>query len=334
MNVTLRQVRAAVSVATHRSFRRAAEAMHLSQPALSLAVSELEQQLGVTLFDRTSRSVTATEIGIAFVHEAGRLLGDFDRLLQETGDVVRSRRGRVVVSCVASIAGRIMPLVLRRCSELHPHLDVSVRDDVATQVLTAVRQRDSDFGLTIAPAALGEGMLFESLHQDRFHVVCLRDHRLAKKRSITWRDLNGENLIALSSSSGTHDMIRDEMVRQRVQAGRSTPVSHLSAVHGMLEAGFGVSVLPEIALPVAGHPTLVTRPLVEPVLSRSIGIYRRRDRSLSPAASALLDVVRSVLKEVGREPCCVPGPPVEGVESATAKSKAGAAGRRSRTVRR
>ena len=296
MNVTLRLVRAAVSVATHGSFRRAAEAIHLSQPALSLAVSELEQQLGIKLFDRTSRSVTTTDVGSAFLREASRVLGDFDRLLHETGDIAQSRRGRVVVSCVASVAGRIMPLVLQRSSELHPQLDVTVSDDVAIQVLSAVRHREADFGLTVAPAELGEGMLFEAMHEDRFHVVCLADHRLARKRSVAWRDLNGENLIALSTSSGMQHMVRDEMVRQRIKPARSTPVSHLSTVHGMLEAGVGVSILPAIALPVREHPTLVARPLVEPVMSRSIGIYRRRDRSLSPAAAALLDVVRSVLQ--------------------------------------
>ena len=302
MNVTLRHMRAAVSVAAHGSFRRAAEAVHLSQPALSLAVSELEQQLGLTLFDRTSRSVTTTDVGSAFLREASRLLADFDRLLQETGDVAQSRRGRVVVSCVASVAGRIMPLVLQRSFELHPQLDVIVHDDVAIQVLSAVRHREADFGLTVEPAELGEGMLFEALHQDRFHLVCLADHRLARKRSVAWRDLNGLSLIALSTSSGTQHVLRDEMVRQRIELARSTPVSQLSTVHGMLEAGLGVSILPAIALPVNGHPTLVTRPLVEPVMSRTIGIYRRRDRSLSPAAAALLEVVRFVLQGIGDAP--------------------------------
>lgn len=298
MNVTLRHLRAAVGVGTYGSFRQAAEAVHLSQPALSLAISELEEQLGVKLFDRTSRSVTATELGSGFVQEAARLLGDLDRMVKEVGDVAKSRRGRVVVSCVSSIAGRVMPLALERCATSHPQIDVSIRDDVAIQVLAAVQARNADFGLTIAPQELSEGMSFEPLHEDRFHLVCPKNHPLARKREVAWQHLNGVSLIALSTSSGTHQMLRDEMVRQRVQPAQSTPVSHLSTVHGMLEAGFGVAVLPEIALPVPGHPTLVARPLVEPELSRSIGVYSRRDRSFSPAASAFLEVVRAVLREL------------------------------------
>ena len=296
MNVTLRHLRAAIAVARHQSFRRAAESVHLSQPALSLAVSELEQALGVRLFDRTSRSVRVTDVGEAFVQGAGRVLADFERLVQEVGDIAHARRGRVVVSCVSSIAGRIMPRVLARCAQLYPGVDVTVHDDVAQQVLAAVRTREADFGLTIAPADVPPEMVFEPLHEDRFHLVCPATHRLAGRKRVAWKDLQGEALVALSTTSGTHRMIGDELVRQRVQPARSTPVSHLSTVHGMLEAGHGVAVLPVIALPIEGHPTLVARPLVRPAMSRTIGAYRRKDRSLSPAAAALLEVVRGVFQ--------------------------------------
>lgn len=298
MNVTLRHLRAAVGVAQYRSFRRAAEAVHLSQPALSLAISELEESLGVVLFDRTSRSVATTEVGEAFIKGAVRLLGDFDGLIGEIGDIAQSRRGKVVVSCVSSIAGRIMPLALQACALQYPQVDVTIRDDVALQVLSAVRSREADFGLTVVPAVVGEDMLFEAMHVDRFHFVCPRDHRLAGQSKVAWKDLNGENLISLSTNSGTHQMVHEVLIRQAVEPARTTPVSHLSTVHGMLEMGFGVAVLPEIALPLAKHPTLVSRPLVVPELSRTIGAYRRRDRSLSPAASAFLSVVRTVFKEI------------------------------------
>ena len=98
--------------------------------------------------------------------------------------------------------------------------------------------------------------------------------------------------------SGTHGIISAELERQQVHVTQQTLVSHLSTVHGMLESGFGVAVLPKIALPVPEHPTLVSIPLVQPVLSRTIGVYRRRDRSLSPAAAAFLDFTRDVLQEL------------------------------------
>lgn len=187
-----------------------------------------------------------------------------------------------------------MPLALRACAQRYPEVHVTIRDDVALQVLSAVRSREADFGLTIVPAQLGEDMIFEAMHEDRFHIVCPREHRLAGRRKVAWRDLSGEDLISLSTNSGTHQMVYDELVRQGVEPARSTPVSHLSTVHGMLEMGFGIAILPVIALPVSGHPTLVSVPLVQPSLSRTTGAYRRRDRSLSPAATAFLEVIRDV----------------------------------------
>jgi len=298
MHVTLRHLRAAQAVAQRRSFRRAAEDLHISQPALSLAVHELESALGVVLFDRNSRSVAVTELGHFFVQGAARLLADFDHLVQEVGDAARSRRGRVVVSCVSSIAGRVMPQAILHCTSRYPGVEVGIRDDVATQVLEQVRTGQADFALTIEPSAVGEGMLFEALLEDPFYVVCERGHPLAARRRVPWKALDGENLIELSTSSGTHRMVRDELARSHANPGRSTAVSHLSTVHGLLEAGFGVAILPHIALPVRAHPTLVARPLVQPALSRTIGIYRRRDRSLTPAAGALIESMREVLGQL------------------------------------
>jgi DNA-binding transcriptional LysR family regulator len=301
MNISLRQLRAAISVAQHGSFRRAAESLHLSQPALSLAISDLEKTLGITIFDRTSRSVATTEVGAFFVQGAERVISDFERLVQDVSDVAQSRRGRVVISCVSSVAGRVMPIVLQRCAALFPQVDVTVHDDVAQQVLTAVRTRIADFGLTIAPADRPEGTAFEALHDDRFHLVCRKDHPLAKRQRLAWKEIDGEDLILLSSTSGIHTIIQDEFVRQDIKRGRRTLVSHLSTVHGMLEAGFGIGILPAIALPVPGHPTLVSVKLVQPELSRTLGVFHLRDRSFSPAAAALLEVVRSVLQS---EPLC------------------------------
>jgi DNA-binding transcriptional LysR family regulator len=189
-----------------------------------------------------------------------------------------------------------MPLALIECARRFPQVDVIVRDDVAQQVLSAVRTREADFGLTIEPAELPEETVFEALQKDRFHLACRRDHPLAKRRRVSWKDLNGHSLILLSTTSGIHRTIDDELVRQNIQLERQTPVSHLSTVHGMLESGFGVAVLPVLGLPVSKHPTLVTLPLTQPVLHRTIGIFRRKDRSFSPAAAALLDVLRSVLR--------------------------------------
>lgn len=297
MNITLRYLRAALAVARHQSFRLAAEEMHLSQPALSLAIAELERNLGVTLFDRSSRMVRVTEIGEAFLASAGRLVGDLDGLIKDVGSAARSRRGRVIVACLTSIAGRVMPALIRECESRYPDMQVEVRDELATRLLDLVRFGEADLGLTAQTQELHEDLGFNPLLRDEFHVVFPNGHRFESARRIAWTELAGETFIAFATTAGSHAMIDEQLASHRVTFRRSISVSHLATVTGMLEAGFGISILPRLALPVARHPTLRHRPLIKPGLHRTIGLVRRRDRSLSPAAAGFCEVLSELMAD-------------------------------------
>jgi DNA-binding transcriptional LysR family regulator len=295
MHITLRYLRAALAVARHQSFRLAAEELHLTQPALSLAIGELERNLGVSLFDRTSRMVRTTELGEAFLASAGRLVEDLDGLVKDVGNAARSRRGRVVVACLTSIAGRLMPRLIRECERRYPQTEVEVRDELAMRLFDLVRFGEADLGLTTPWQDLHEELDFEPLLDDAFHAVFPRQHRLAAQKQVAWADLAGETFIAFATTAGSHSMIAEQLVRNRVAFRRSIAVSHLATVTGMLEAGFGVSILPRLALPVERHPTLLHRPLTRPALHRTIGLVQRKDRSPSPAARGFHEILREVV---------------------------------------
>jgi len=297
MNVSIRHLRAALAVARHESFRRAAEELHLSQPALSLAVSQLEENLGVTLFDRTSRMVRPTEVGTAFLGNAARLMADFESLVTDIGNVRRSRRGRVVVSCLTSVTGRIMPLVLAACHRRFPEVELVIRDEVATKVMEMVRSGEVDLGLAMSWHEPIEGTIFEPLLRDAFQIVCPKDHRFAAMKTVRWSDIAGETFIAFAPNSGSHAVVNAQLLNQDIKVARMIVVSQLAAVQGMLEAGLGISVLPRLAHPVPDHPTLTSRPLIRPALDRIIGLIRRTDRSLSPAAAAFREVLRDTVRE-------------------------------------
>lgn len=298
MSVTLRQLRVAVAVAEHLNFRRAAEAVHLSPPAVSAAITELESALGVVLFDRNSREVHPSAASIDFLQGAARLLADYDRLISDATRETQARRGRVTVSCVASLAGRVMPLALKISSERYPNIDVLVRDDVASQIMVSVRAGEVDFGLGVAPDTACSEVKFTPQTKDPFFLLCARDHPLASKPQISWQDLAHERLILPASGSGTWKIVTDQLVRAHVTLKGTTPVSHVSTVYGMVEAGYGISVLPATALPAAGHPILSVITMVGPRLYRTLGIYQRRDRSLSPVAQTVLDLVIAALESV------------------------------------
>jgi DNA-binding transcriptional LysR family regulator len=298
MNITIRHLRAALAVARHASFRHAADEINLSQPAVSLAIIELERNLGVTLFDRTSRMVRITDVGNTFLASASRVIGDFDRLTQDIGTIALSRRGRVIVGCLSSIAGRVMPEVIRECEQRYPAIEIQIRDDAGSSVLELVRYGEADLGVAVQWKDPHEEMIFEPLLKEAFHVVCTRDHRLAKMKQVRWQQLSGETMIELTAKSSIYADINDELIRNGVSSRRKISVSQLATVNGMLEAGYGISVLPQLALPVKQHPTLVARPLVDPSVGRTIGVLRRQDKSMSPAAQGFYEVLCGVIRGI------------------------------------
>jgi len=297
MNVTIKQLRAVVSLASTASFRSAAEATHVSPPALSIAIAQLEGELGVRLFDRTSRQVSVSEIGARFIENARRVLADVDNMLQDVGDAAAARKGVVTIASVASIAGRVLPLALQRIAESFPGIEVRLVDDVGNQVISAVRERNADFGLTTAPEFATDDMICEPLHQDAFYLAFHKDHRLARKRVINWSDIQGERVIGLSDATASFSLVDRELRKQTIQSASTFTVSQLSVAHALLDAAFGICVLPEIALPPPTQPHVVAALLRRPRLWRSIVACRLRNRSLSPAAEAALRIVRELFHE-------------------------------------
>lgn len=296
MNVTIRQLRAVVSLSATGSFRRSAEQTHVSSPALSIAIAQLERDLGVTLFDRTSRQVRVSEVGQRFVENARRVLADYDHMLLDIGDVAAAKRGVVTIASVASIAARVLPAALQRISELFPGIEVRLVDDVGSKVIFAVKERVADFALMTAPTAHDDDIAAEPLHRDPFYLAFHSSHRLSRKKTLAWSDLAGERLIGLNDSTASASIVDAELRRQSIQCASTLAVSHLSVAHGMLDANFGVCALPEIALPATRHPDVVARLLTQPRAWRPIAACRLRARALSPAAEAALGVIREAFR--------------------------------------
>ncbi|HXZ09558.1 MAG TPA: LysR family transcriptional regulator, partial [Paraburkholderia sp.] len=209
--MTLKQLRAALGVAKHGSFRRAAEELHLTQPALSASVAELEATLGVPLFDRTSRMVCVTAVGGPFLDALKRTITDLDTIVQEVGTIAQSRRGRVVVSSIASAAGTLLTQVWRKCNERYPQIELEIRDDVATHVGQVVSYGEADFGVSAHTAPFPQDLVFETLLKERFSLVCARSHRLASRTRVQWSDLSGEVLIGFAPTASAYAPINRQV---------------------------------------------------------------------------------------------------------------------------
>lgn len=282
MNITLRQLRIFLAVAEQQHFRRAAERLHLTSPAVSRQIGELEGELGQRLFDRTTRAVLTTAAGQQLRARLEPLLGELEGMLEQLRDEAAQARGKVQVASVPTLSASLMPLCIASCQRDDSDLQLVLRDLVQTQVLAAVRHGEVDFGVAIDPPSSQE-LLAVPILDDPFWLVCPSGHPLAAQAEVAWRALDGQPLVLLDHDSGSRRLI-DKLLRQHEVAAQVVQqVGHATAVFRLVEAGIGLSVMPGLALPAPAGAGVLSRPL-RPLASRAITLIRRRDRPLSPAA--------------------------------------------------
>jgi DNA-binding transcriptional LysR family regulator len=290
INFDLNDLLAFRAVADLSNFRRAAESVHISQPAFSRRIDKLEQALGVRLLDRTTRRVSLTGVGRDFARKVEQLLDELDNTLLGIRGVAATRMGEVTIACVPSTVYYFLPQVIRRYHERYPKIRVKVFDASANEVLAAVARSEADFGLNFMGGQEID-IEFKPLLEERFVAACRRDHPLAKRRQVTWSDLTAYDYISVSKSSGNRLLLDQALAHVTGRPQSSYEAQHVTTMLGLVEAGLGVAAVPSMAMPAADHPLLVSVPLTEPVVTRRVGLIRRKGRSLSPSAQQLYDLV-------------------------------------------
>jgi len=291
----LADLRAFVAVADLSSFRAAAEAIHLSQPALSRRIEKLERALGVRLFDRTTRIVMLTAIGRDFVRKARKLLDDLEESLLSVSGVGATRRDEVTIACLPSAVYYFLPRVISRYQETYPKIRIRILDEGANEALAAVVLGEADFGINMIGTQEPD-IEFHTLRRERFVVACHRDHALARKRTVKWSDLREYDFMMIDKTSGNSLLLDHALADVSERPQWSYEAQHSYTLLGLVEARLGVAVVPELAMPHAAHPTLVSIPLSNPVVTRTLGLIRRRRRPLSPIAQHLYELLKEEVR--------------------------------------
>ncbi|SAK57204.1 LysR family transcriptional regulator [Caballeronia fortuita] len=297
VNFDLNDLQAFRAVVECGSFRKAAEVVNISQPALSRRIDKLEEALGVRLFERTTRSVTLTTVGRAFAPSAEQLLDDLDAALLGIRDISSSRLGHVTIACVPSVAYYFLPSAVASFHRRFPRIRVKLLDASANEVLSAVISGEADFGVSFMGSQESE-VDFKVVLQEQFVAACRRDHPLARKKRVTWDELYEHEYVSVDKTSGNRLLLDQALSAVSPRAPSVCETRHVTTMLGLVEAGLGVAAVPSMAMPGRNHHVLTSVLLVDPVVKRRIGIVRRRGRTLTPAAQefhrTILDMKRDV----------------------------------------
>jgi DNA-binding transcriptional LysR family regulator len=293
INFDLHDLKAFVAAAEIKSFKKAADLINISQPAFSRRIEKLESALGVRLIDRDTRNMELTSIGRDFAKKAKQLLEGLDEALLGIQGLGVGRTGEITIACVPSAVYYFLPQVLRKYHESFPQIRIKIHDASANEVLSIVANGEADFGVNFVGSD-ESNIEFNTIFEESFVVACRKDHELSKKTKVSWEDLTQYDFMSVSKSSGNR-MLIDLALAGKSRAPKIIyEAQHVTTLLGLVEVGMGIAVVPSLAMPSKDHPILASIPLYDPVVSRRIGLIKKKGRSLAPAAERLYELLSAL----------------------------------------
>jgi LysR family transcriptional regulator, transcription activator of glutamate synthase operon len=284
------------AAATHEHFTRAAEAVHVAQPALSRQIRTLETELGLALFDRVGRGVRLTPAGGTILPRVERILAEVDGLRRDVRSLCGLEGGTVALGFLHSIGAHLLPAVLAAFRARHPAVGFSLHEAAWSELEERVVHGDLDLAITSPLPERRNDLVVKRLLRDDLVAALPPHHRLAFSQEVQLADLAHEPFIVLGASFGelrtiTHDACSRSGFVPRV----AFEAEGLATMRGLVGAGLGVALLPAMASRVRddGSPAPVCRPLVGRPAHRIIGLVSHAQRALSPAAGAFADLLTS-----------------------------------------
>jgi DNA-binding transcriptional LysR family regulator len=296
MDPSLRQLRNFLAVARVASFTRAANHVHLSQPALTVQIRQLEAALNVKLLDRNTRSVHLTRVGQELVPILERLLHELDAVVTGARELASKRHGVVRIACLPSLAATRLPAAIVAFRNKHPRVQFVLKDGVGGKVAALVKEEVVDFGISGGATSDAE-LDVRPLMQDRMHAIYLSPHALDRAARVTIGSLSRHPLILMDEESTVRQVV-DQAFREAGQTKLTAiEATYMSTAVGMARAGLGVALLPSTAIEAQPSGNLRSRPIEGKSFLRPIFAVSKKGRTLPPASEAFLSSLRGSAQE-------------------------------------
>jgi len=294
MTIPINQVLVFTIVARTGSFIEAAIQLHLSQPARSVAMKNLEQALGGKLLARTTRSVTLTPEGKAFYPIARRLLSDWEQSMQDVRNHFALRRGKLDIAAMPTYTTNLLPKILADFHRQYPDIHITVHDVIAENVVQMVREERCELGVTFAPEDAPD-LNFQPLFKDRFVAILPAKHPLLAKKQLTWVDVLTYPHLSLQRPAGTRRLIDQALQEKGLLLTPAFESHQLVSIGRMVSEGLGLSVVPSTSRAQMEEMGLECRAIGAPVITHSVGIVTRPQHTLSAAAQAMEQLIRAAV---------------------------------------
>jgi LysR family hydrogen peroxide-inducible transcriptional activator len=309
--LTIQQLRYLVAVERHRSFRNAALASHVSQPALSMQIKRLEEILDVLIFDRSKQPVVTTDEGAGIVAQARLALEHFDRIGERArgkGDRPGEVSGSIRLGIIPTLVPSLVPIVLPLLARTHPRLDVELIETRTARLTRSLREGTIDAGIAATPLEIA-GLHERVLCHEAFLVYLPVGHALLSQARVHQADLVDEHVWLLSEGH----CFRTQVLHL-CSVGRRTPANAVSVrfdggsfetLAAIVDSGLGMTILPELTVrQLAPARQARVRPFVAPEPVREISLVYPREQARAQITDAIFQTLRAALPPdlIGRKP--------------------------------
>ena len=241
------QLRYVCAIADTGNFSRAAERCNISQPSLSQQVLKLEEELGTKLFDRLGRSIRLTEAGRAFIPRARTILEQMEAARSSATDQSTDLRGSVAVGVIPTVAPYLIPSYAARFAKRYPDAKLRIVEETTSVLVEGLRDLSIDVAILALPLRHKELELFPIRTEPLFAALS-KDHPRASAKSLALKDLRGESFVMLRDGHCFRDLSIDTCTRARITPHIAFESGQFSSLLGMVAAGVGVSLVPEMAI--------------------------------------------------------------------------------------
>jgi LysR family transcriptional regulator, hydrogen peroxide-inducible genes activator len=284
------QLRYFCAVAETGNFTRAAEREQVAQPSLSQQIMKLEEELGVRLFDRLGRSVRLTDVGNVFLKRARAVLNELRSAKEEVAERQSSVSGPLSVGVIPTIAPYFLPTRLAIFSRKYPEAAITVVEDVTVRLLDRLRAGLIDMAVLALPTR-GHDLECTPLRTERLYAILPKEHKLGKKRSLHLKELREEPFLLLRDDHCFRETAIEICKRARIFPQVIFESGQFSSIVGMVGAGLGISIVPEMALEQRSDCSFVL--IADDRAARTIGVCTLKGHFLSRVQKAFLEHLRS-----------------------------------------
>jgi LysR family transcriptional regulator, carnitine catabolism transcriptional activator len=311
MTSNVRQLEAFVRVYREGSVSNAARSMYLTQSAVSVLIRQVEGRCGIRLFDRTKRTLRPTRAADDIIAAAEKILEDFGDLEARVHTIRNRSRTQIDIAVTPAFGTLIMPAVVAEFRCRHPGVKVVVHDIAPDQVTRRLLDKDVEFAIGAYDAQVG--VEIEPILSCRLVVVCRRDSPLARRRRITWADVNRSPVVVIRRGNTIRAWIDESLAGAGEQFLPALEVSQFSSAIAMVQEGIGCTILPSYVDHDYSALGLSVRTVDEPPNTRVLTVMKRAGAILTAPATDALELIRGRLLQRGD-----PKKPFDSVESSRA----------------